>query len=62
MMYVPVPVLVFDAACRVECAGYCMLPGQGGLGPPHSPTAMRDAQRPEEESGNPAQIAELWVQ
>jgi hypothetical protein len=35
------------------------MPGHGGLGPPHRATTMRDAQRPEEESGNPAQIAEL---
>jgi hypothetical protein len=38
------------------------MPGHGGLGPPQPATTMRDAQRPEEKSGNPAQIAELWVQ
>jgi hypothetical protein len=43
-------------------SGLLHMPGHGGLGPPHSTTTMRDAQRPDEESGNRAQIAELWVQ
>ena len=34
LTYGQLPVLVFDAACRVECPGYCMLPDHGGLGPP----------------------------